>query len=364
MSSGPHESFMSQAIDLAKRGAGFVEPNPCVGAVVVKEGKIVGQGYHEALGGPHAEVNAIHAAGVHAQGADLYVTLEPCSTQGRTPPCSEFLVDAGIRRVFIGCIDPNPQHGGRALLSLKANGLDVTCGLLENECQELIAPFVASLKAKRPVIMAKWASTLDGKIATKTGDSKWITSKTARALVHEERARCDGILVGSGTILADDPHLGVRHVSGDSPAPIILDTSLQTPVDAKALTEIERQPIIYCGDNVDPSRIKSFRSFGVVVVCCPLAEEGVDLGFVLRDLHDRGFGRILVEGGARVLGSFFQGGYVDLVQVYLAPKVLGDVNALGAIRGRQVELMADTVDLEWLHVELADGDLRLFGRVL
>lgn len=364
MSAATHESMMALCIELAQEGAGFVEPNPMVGAVVVRDGVILGRGYHEQLGHGHGEFNALQNAGESARGADLYVTLEPCSTSGRTGPCSQAIIDSGIKRVFIGAIDPNPNHEGRAIALLRSAGIEVSQGILEDHCLELIASFRRFLLRPTPVVVAKWASTLDGKIATKTGDSKWITSKEARISVHEERARSDAILVGIGTILADDPALTVRHVAGQSPQPVIVDSHLRTPIDAQIIAASDHKPWLYCLAGTDAAKMAEFESLGCLVVQCGTQNGRVDLSAVLRDLKSRGMGRVMVEGGATILGSFLDQHLVDLVQAFVAPRILGDEQGRSAVKGRSIDAIAKTIDLEWLHVDFCGPDLRLIGRVL
>ncbi len=355
---------MGECIRLARQGVGFVEPNPCVGAVVVQEGGIVGRGFHSSLGGPHAEVVALLEAGEASFGADLYVSLEPCSTTGRTPPCTQAIMDSGIKKVVIGALDPNPKHAGRAIPLLESAGIGVVTGVLAEDSQRLIENFALGLQSTRPIVVAKWASTLDGKIATRTGDSRWITNKPARIAVHEERARCDAILVGVSTVLADNPALTVRHVEGASPRPVILDSTLRTPEDALVVTAAQQAPLIYCRNDAEAERAKRLEAHGAVVVPCPPQETGVDVHAVLTDLKSRGIGRVLIEGGPRVLGSFFAAKSVDLILAFVAPKILGDGSGMAAIVGRDVELIADTIDCEWLHVDQIGPDIRLIGRCL
>ncbi|MFT7616847.1 MAG: diaminohydroxyphosphoribosylaminopyrimidine deaminase [Planctomycetota bacterium] len=364
MTQANHETMMAKCIALAQQGAGFVEPNPCVGSLVVNDGVIVGRGYHQELGGGHGEANALRDAGDHAGGADLYVTLEPCSTTGRTPPCAQLIIDSGIKRVFIGAIDPNPNHQGRAVQLLEAAGIDVRHGILKDRCESLIADFERYLSRSTPVVVAKWASTLDGKIATESGDSRWITAKESRVSVHQERARCDAILVGIGTVFADDPSLTVRHVKGDSPQPVILDSHLRIGLSSKILQASDRKPWIYCIDGSEKAKIDQLGTLGCVVVEAPSSDGLPDLDFILKDLKVRGIARVLVEGGARIHGSFFDKGLVDLVHAYVAPKILGDQEGRSAVAGRHPLAIADTVDLEWLHVDPFGPDLRLVGRVL
>ncbi len=357
-----HEAFMGQCLELALRGRGFIEPNPPVGALVVRNGQVLGVGWHQSLGGPHAEIHALSQAGAASAGADLYVTLEPCSTTGRTPPCTEAIRAAGIGKVIIGCLDPNPKHQGGAVALLEDAGIPVIHPVLEGDCEALLGTFRRHLNSARPVVVAKWAQTLDGHVATRSGDSRWITGQEARAAVHEERARSDAILVGVGTVLADDPQLTTRHVKGQSPRPVVLDTCLRIPREAALLTDASRAPLIYCGlDEAPADRKGVLESRGAVVREIASEEGRLDLEEVLRDLYRQGVSRLMVEGGPLVLGSFLDADLVDIVQVYLAPRVLGDPGGRLAVEGRQVDKIADTIDFQWIHNDQLGADLRLIG---
>ena len=330
---GVETSFMRRAIEAARRGRGTCEPNPMVGAVIVRDGEVVGVGHHADFGGPHAEVAALDDAGERARGADVYVTLEPCSTHGKTPPCTEALRRAGVRRVVWSVDDPNPDHAGRAMSKLAEADIAVDRGLLAAEGETLIASFRRSLARCRPYVVAKWAQTLDGRIADHAGESKWITGPEARTLVHAERARCDGILVGVETVLADDPSLTVRHVDGRSPTPIVFDSMLRTPVHSKLFDAAIRAPIIVAAPDASSSMRGELERRGarVFVIERDDVSRRLDVAAAARCLYDEGIRRLLVEGGGLVLGAFFAARLVDRVTTYVAARILGDANGRPAV---------------------------------
>lgn len=337
--------FMREAIALARLGRGRVEPNPQVGCVIVREGRIVGRGYHADFGGPHAEVAALADAGEAARGADAFVTLEPCTTTGKTPPCSAALIAAGIASVSYAQVDPNPAHAGAADARLRAAGIEVRRGLLADEAADLLVDFRRALGAARPWVVLKWAQTLDGRAATRSGDSKWITGAEARREVHAERARSRGILVGIGTALQDDPQLTVRDCSGRSPHRFVLDSALRlSPRSALAQTD-EVPTTVFALESADAERRRALESRGVEVrTMSPGSEGGVDLEEMLESL--RPLGRLMVEGGPRVAGALVRAGLWDQALVFVAPRLLAAADARGALEGPSVAFMKDTLDLE------------------
>ncbi|MGB9339083.1 MAG: bifunctional diaminohydroxyphosphoribosylaminopyrimidine deaminase/5-amino-6-(5-phosphoribosylamino)uracil reductase RibD, partial [Polyangiales bacterium] len=295
---------MERALEEAKRGR--PSPNPHVGAAIVRDGKIISVGHHEKAGQAHAEVDAIRNAGGSVRGATLFVTLEPCNHQGRTAPCTEAILDAGIARVVIGCRDPAPHVAG-AIERLKTAGVEVEVGLLQAECSNLVADFAKHIRTGLPFVTLKAAVTLDGKIATRSGDSKWITGKPARTEAHRMRDQSDAVLVGVGTVLSDDARLTVRHVEGRDPTRVVLDANLRTPAGAAVLDpgqESEADTLIFHASDADASRRDALAGQGVELIPVPRHARGVDLGEVLARLGERGLVRLLVEGGAHVHGSF------------------------------------------------------------
>lgn len=353
---------MREALDLAYRGRGCVEPNPRVGAVVVRDDEIVGRGYHRSYGSPHAEIEALGAAGEAARGADIYVTLEPCSTKGKTPPCTDALIAAGVGRVVYASEDPDPRNGGAAIPLLQEAGIEVVTGILAEKTDELLVPFARYCDGSLPFVLAKWASTLDGRIAARTGDSKWITGEEARTLAHRERARADAVLVGVGTVVADDPSLTTRHVEGASPLRVIVDPNLRTPVTARAVAGDGAALIVTAGGEAD--RRAALTDVGATLIDVERDADGeLDLVQALEELRRRGIGRLLVEGGGHTLGRLVSARLVDRVQVHVAPRLLGDAEGVPALAGSALETIAAAADLEDVSVDRAGRDVIIAGEL-
>jgi len=331
---------MALAIDAARRGR--PSPNPHVGAVISDdEGRVVASGHHERAGMAHAEVDAIARAD-RTQGMTLHVTLEPCNHHGRTGPCTEAVITAGFRRVVIGSPDPAPHVPG-AVDRMRAAGIEVRVGVLERDCEALVADFAKHIKTKLPYVVLKSAVTLDGKMATRTGDSKWITGEAARTEAHRLRDRADGVLVGIGTVLADDPQLNVRHVPGVDPVRIVLDRMLRTPHTAKVLTASGGECWILHGSAAPQERREALRAAGAFLL--EVAETEADpprlvMEDALRALGEREIVRLLVEGGPRVHGTLLDRGLADRAEIFVAPRVLGDGAAPGLAMGRGSDVMA------------------------
>jgi diaminohydroxyphosphoribosylaminopyrimidine deaminase/5-amino-6-(5-phosphoribosylamino)uracil reductase len=329
--------MMSQAIEQARRGR--PSPNPRVGAAIVRDGEVLAFGFHHKAGQAHAEVDAIQNAGDAVAGTTLFVTLEPCNHHGRTGPCTEAIIAAGITRVVIGCRDPAPHVPG-AIDRLERGGVKVEVGLLQEECQALIADFAKHVKTGLPFVTLKAAITLDGKVATRTGSSKWITSPEARAEAHRLRGDSDAILVGVGTVLADDPKLTVRHVGGHDPLRVVVDADLRTPPTAAVLgCTDERDPgtLIFCAQDADPRRFDALRRDGVEIVAVTRHARGVDMLEVLKALGGRDVVRLLVEGGAHVNGTYLDLGLADRAAIFIAPRILGDATAPSLAAGSGAE---------------------------
>ena len=350
---------MRLALQLAERGRGYVEPNPMVGCLVLKGGKIIGRGYHRKFGGPHAEPNALRQAGPLARGATAFVTLEPCCHQGQTSPCTDALLKAGIRRVVVAMKDPNEQVAGRGLRILRKAGVRVDVGLLRREATELNAPFVKYHLRQKPYVILKWAQSIDGKIATRTGDSKWITSRPSRAAAHALRARVDAVLVGIGTLLADDPMLTSRLAKPRRTAVrIILDTNLRTPIAAKIVTSARTVPtLIVTARTAAMRKRRSLERAGCEVVDLPTRKGRSDLGALLNLLHARGMTNILVEGGGCVLGAFVDQNLADEARIFVAPRLIGGEAAPGPLHGRGAARMRDLIGLRSIDVALCGPDL-------
>jgi diaminohydroxyphosphoribosylaminopyrimidine deaminase/5-amino-6-(5-phosphoribosylamino)uracil reductase len=358
------EEMMRRALALAERGRGAVEPNPLVGAVLVRDGQVVGEGWHERFGGPHAEVLALAAAGEAARGATLYVTLEPCCHHGKTPPCTDAVLRAGVARVVVALGDPFPQVAGRGLDILRSAGLAVEVGLAEDLARAQNAPYLKLLQTGRPYVLVKWAMTLDGKIATRTGDSKWITGEAARGRVHQLRGRVDAILVGIGTVLVDDPLLTSRPPGPRVAARVVLDSRLRLPPDSQLVRTARDVPVVVFHSPAAPAEARAALE-RAGCECRPLAAPSGP-GFLREALDELGRRRLtnlLVEGGAHVLASFLEAGEVDEVWAFIAPKLAGGDRALSPIAGPGIARIAEAWHVEAVAVEKIGEDLLVRGRL-
>ncbi len=356
-------AFMQHAIEAGR--AGDPSPNPHVGAVVVQGQKIVGVGHHERAGERHAEVTALANAGASAVNADLYVTLEPCNHFGRTPPCTRAIIDAGIRRVFVGTADPNPHVEGGGIDALRKEGIEVVEGVSTTECEALLAPWTKFVTTGIPYVALKLALSLDGRIATRTGASRWITGPEARARVHVLRAESDAVIVGIGTAIADDPALTVREVTGRNPARVVVDSQLKLAVDsALATTAREVRTYLLTTEGAPDDRALILSELGIEVIrCAPSPEGRVDLDQALRALGERGIVSVLVEGGAELGGSLLAGRLADRLHAFVAPLLLGPRGRPGAVDWCGPAEIADApriIDPQW---EVCGVDAHVFGRV-
>jgi len=356
------ERWMQRALELAVGGRGRVEPNPMVGAVIVKDGRVIGEGFHEKFGGPHAEINAMTAAGEACRGATLYVTLSPCSGRNKkTPPCTDAVAAAGLARVVVGTVDTTQPP---ALETLRSAGIEVTEGVLRAECERLIAPFMKLKTRAMPWTIAKWAMTADGKIASASGDSRWISCEASRRLVHQWRGEVDAVLIGRGTADADDPLLTCRTPGGRNPARIVLDSEARlSPQGRLVKTSLEAPVIVACGASADAAAAEGLRNAGCEILRLPTTEEGVDVEALLRELGARQFTNVLIEGGAEVLGSFFDRRMVDEVRVFIAPKIGGGRNAASPVGGAGIPIMADALTLIEPSMRTIGKDILLSGFV-
>jgi diaminohydroxyphosphoribosylaminopyrimidine deaminase/5-amino-6-(5-phosphoribosylamino)uracil reductase len=333
------EKWMRIALDLATKARGQTSPNPLVGAVVVADGVLVGSGFHPKAGAPHAEVYALEDAGVLAQGATMYVTLEPCSHFGRTPPCADAVINAGIRRVVVAMTDPNPRVSGRGAARLRYAGIDVEVGLLEEEAQRLNASYITYMTKQRPHVIWKAASTLDGKVATRTGESRWITGIKARELVHTVRSQTDAIMVGIGTVLQDDPQLTARSAGGDTtslrqPLRIIVDSMLRIPLRARCLDpQLPGQTIVATTSAAPADKLDALRNSGVKVWQGTAQSGKVDMVGLLNDLATMQITSILLEGGPMLAGSMLDARLIDECMIFVAPKLFGGTEAPGLLGG-------------------------------
>lgn len=355
------ERWMRRALRLAARARGRTAPNPMVGAVVVSDGRVVGEGWHHRAGEPHAEVLAFAQAGTAAAGGTLYVTLEPCCHYGRTPPCTQGVLASGVQRVVMAMLDPFPKVAGGGHRLLREAGLEVESGVLENEARTLNRGYLQAVEHQRPWFTLKIAMTLDGKIATRTGDSRWVTGEAARRHVHRLRNWNDAVLIGSGTALADDPQLTARLPGGRNPVRVVVDTRGRlTGRSVLAATACDVRTLVAVGPDVDGT---SLERCGVEVLHLPLRGRHVDLVVLARALASRGLHSVLCEGGALLGGALMDAGLVDEVVWFVAPKLVGGIEAPGPLGGGGVEKMNDALRLDQMRVRRFGEDLAVSGYV-
>lgn len=360
------DGFMRRALELAGRGQGSTSPNPMVGAVVVKDGRIIGEGFHEAVGRAHAEVNALDAAGKGAAGATLYVTLEPCNHTGRTPPCTEKILAAGIRRVVIARVDLNPHVEGGGIETLREQGVEVITGVQETAARRLNEAYEKYITTGLPFVVVKVAATLDGWIATGSGDSKWVSGERSRAFVHRLRHAMDAILVGIETVVADDPRLTARlgDRGGNHPRRIVLDTHLRIFENARLLrTEEGADTIVVCGPSIPEARMEKIAGAGVQVLAAPLKNDRIDIDALMPMLGRLQITSVLIEGGGAVIGSALQDRVVDKILLFYAPKILGGDDGVPICRGAGPKLMKDCISVEDIAIHRFDDDVMIEGTV-
>jgi len=356
------ELYMSRALKLAKQGNGYVNPNPLVGAVIVKDGEVVGKGYHRKFGGPHAEVRALEDAGNLAQGGKMYVTLEPCTHHGKTPPCTDAIIDNGLKEVFIATKDPNPKVSGGGEERLRKAGIKVHVGLLEQEAIRINEIFFRYVQTGIPFVLLKLAMTADGKLATTTGDSRWVTSEVSRKRVHELRSRYSSIMVGKNTLLEDDPRLTVRKVDGPDGARFILTTSGDIPTDLHVFNlSSSAQTIVVTGKGTTDTRVESFRNVGASVWKVKTKDGRIDLSDLLVRIGDNGYDSLLVEGGGELAWSFLSQGLVDKIHFFISPKIIGGVDAISAVGGAGMEKINEAIQLERVQISKSGPDVSYVG---
>ena len=354
---------MRLALELAKRGWGWTNPNPMVGAVIVKGGRIIGEGYHRRCGGLHAEREALADCREDPAGATLYVTLEPCCHQGRQPPCTDAILASGIRRVVVGSMDPNPLVAGKGVEMLRSLGVEVETGVLRTECDALNPVFFHYIRTRRPYVVMKYAMTLDGKIATRTGASQWITGEKARQRVHQDRSRYRGILAGVGTVLADDPLLTCRAEGGRNPVRIICDTRLRTPLGSRIVRTAGEVETILATCETDGAKIAPYTAAGCRVWQMPMRDSYVDLAALMDRLGTAEIDSLLLEGGGTLNWSMLEAGLVQRIQAYIAPKLLGGAAAKSPVEGLGVEAPAQAVHLRAPTITRLGEDFLLEGEV-
>lgn len=348
------EAYMRYALELAKKGEGAVNPNPLVGAVIVKDGEIIGEGWHERYGELHAERNAFKNCKKSAKGATLYVTLEPCCHYGKTPPCTEAIIENQIKRVVVGSMDTNPKVAGKGVAILREAGIEVETGVWKEECDAVNEVFFHYIETKTPFVVMKYAMTMDGKIATVSGKSKWITGEAARENVQKDRNRYMAIMVGVGTVLADNPSLTCRIPGGRNPIRIICDTNLRTPLDCTLVQTANTVKTIIATAAQDAEKQKAYEKFGVEILKVPEKEGHIDLNLLMKELGARGIDGVLLEGGGTLNFSALQSHIVNKVQAYIAPKIFGGATAKSPVEGAGVKEVPS-------HFRLKQKRIKQFG---
>lgn len=356
--------WMRKAIRLAAAGAGWVNPNPMVGALLVHQEQIIGQGFHEYFGGPHAEVNAIASVPAEKEhlipGSTLYVTLEPCHHHGKTPPCTDLIIAKKIGKVVVGMVDPNPIVSGSGIAKLRAHGISVEPGILETQARQLNEVFVKYITTGRPFVVFKTAMTLDGKIATITNASRWITGERSRKSVHLMRQQLSAVMVGVDTVIADDPLLNIR-LKGQwkNPLKVVADSRLRIPAAAKLLTNDPQLVLVATTKSADPEKIKNIERMGAQVIICPEKAGKVDLSFLMQSLGTMGVDSVLLEGGSTLAFSALQKGIVDKVIAFIAPKILGGEMAPSPVGGSGIENMDEAINLQTMNIRKMGKDLMI-----
>ena len=350
-------NYMQRAISLAEQGRGWTNPNPLVGCVIVKNGKIIAEGYHEKIGGWHAERNAILNSDADITGATAYVTLEPCCHHGRTPPCSNLLIERGIKKVFIGSRDPNPLVSGKGAKQLRTAGVEVVEDFMREECDKLNPIFFHYIQTKRPYILLKYAMTADGKIATSTGESKWITGETARTKVQQTRHQYSAIMVGVETVLADNPMLNARMPNAKQPVRVVCDSQLRTPLDCQLVQTANEYRTVIATVCEDLQKIEQYRPLGVEVLVCKAKNERVDLKDLLQKLGKMQIDSLLIEGGSSLNFSALESGVVNRVHCYIAPKLVGGKQAKTPIGGEGIGDLSQAVKLKLISMEMVGEDI-------
>lgn len=354
-----HENYMKIALELAQNGMGYVSPNPMVGAVIVKNNEIIGRGYHEKYGGLHAERNAFANCKQDCSGADMYVTLEPCCHHGKTPPCTDIIIEKNIKRVFIGSSDPNPKVAGNGVKILRQHGIEVIEGILKEQCDKLNEIFFCYITTGKPFVTMKYAMTMDGKIACRTGLSKWITSEKSRQYVQYERLKHSAIMVGVGTVIADNPMLTCRLENGRNPVRIICDTNLRTPTDSEIVRTAKDIPTIIATCSDDTEKKSVYINYGCRVMNVNKYNEHIDLNDLINRLGNEKIDSILLEGGGELNYSALQAGIVNKVQSYISPKIFGGRDAKTPVSGFGVDCPDNCYSLKNTVIKCIGDDFLL-----
>ena len=355
---------MRRALELAKKGSGYTKPNPLVGAIIVKDGKIIGEGYHEIYGGNHAEINAFNNATESVEGATMYVTLEPCSHFGKTPPCANAIVKNKIKKVIIGLKDPNPLVSGKGIQILRDNGIEVVTGVLEEEGKKINEIFLKYITTRLPFCIMKTAMTLDGKIASYTGDSKWITNELSRQYVHELRNRVSGIMVGIGTVLKDNPELTTRlkNTEGIDATRIIVDSTARISVESSVLNlQSKAKTIIATTEMASSEKLKVLRDKGAEIIITPMKNNRVNLAYLIKELGERKIDSVLLEGGSELNYSAVEQGIVDKIIAFVAPKIIGGNISKTPVGGKGKEFMKEAIEIKNIEVQSFGNDIMIEG---
>ncbi|MDO5560933.1 MAG: bifunctional diaminohydroxyphosphoribosylaminopyrimidine deaminase/5-amino-6-(5-phosphoribosylamino)uracil reductase RibD [Oscillospiraceae bacterium] len=358
-----HEKYMSMAVNLAKRGTGFVNPNPLVGAVIVKNGSVIGQGWHRRYGQLHAERNAFADLSESAEGADMYVTLEPCCHYGKTPPCTQAIIENKIRRVFVGSDDPNPKVAGGGIKQLRDNGIEVVTGVLKESCDRINDIFFHYIQTGTPYVILKYAMTADGKTAASTGESKWITGDESRQHVHQTRKRCAAIMAGLGTVVADDPMLTCRTEDPSNPVRIICDSRLRIPPDCNILKTAHEVPTYIAAVCHDEKKEQQIKNTGAEIIFTDACDSRVDLTQLMKMLGKSGIDSVLIEGGSELAYSAVKSGIVNKIEAYIAPKIFGGKTAFTPVGGKGVDFPDEAFMLEKPDVSVIGDDILLEYKV-
>lgn len=353
--------FMRLAIVLAKKGTGKTSPNPAVGAVIVKNGRVVSRGWHKKAGSPHAEAAALSKTNLDAAGAVLYVTLEPCCHFGKTPPCTGAIIRAGIKKVFLGTRDPNPLVSGKGVRALKRAGIEVVGGVLGDECRGLNPAFNKFIVSRMPYVTLKLAATLDGRIAASSGESRWITGAAARRRVHGLRAITDAVLTSSSTVIKDNPEFTVRHAKGLNPTRVVLDSAFKVPLDAKVFTRHSadrdgRPPVVFTTGKASKKKIERARRLGINVIAIRSSESGVDLTAVLKSLGNMGITSVMAECGGALAASLLKDRLVDRLLWFVAPKLIG-ADGTASVGELKIKKLSAAIGLKGMKVERIGADV-------
>lgn len=354
------QDYMRRALELARKGMGYTSPNPMVGCVVVKEGKIITEGYHEKYGAFHAERNALTRCEEDLTGAELYVTLEPCCHHGKTPPCTDIILERGIGKVYVGSMDPNPKVAGKGARILRDHGIEVETGLLEKECLALNEIFFHYITTGMPFVAMKYAMTLDGKIAAHTGDSKWVTGEEARQHVHRLRKQYHAILVGIGTVLADDPMLNCRIENNVDPVRIVCDSKLRLPLTSQLVKTAKEIPTIVAYATADREKAEALRQAGVELIHAE-RDGQVDFEALMKELGQREIDSVLIEGGGAIHGTVLTSGLAKKVYCYVAPKLIGGRDARSPVEGDGFSRMKEALPMTELEIRQLGEDLCISG---